>query len=32
VVSVGMGQEKAIVFVVAMLAGMGIYELIERLR
>jgi uncharacterized protein len=32
VVSVGMGQEKAIVFVVAMLAGMGIYELIERRR
>jgi hypothetical protein len=32
VVSVGMGQEKAMVFVVAMLAGMGIYELIERLR
>jgi uncharacterized protein len=32
VVSVGMGQEKAIVFVVAMLAGMGIYELIEQLR
>ena len=32
VVSVGMGQEKAIVFVVAMVAGMGIYELIERLR
>lgn len=32
VVSAGMGQGKAIVFVVAMLAGMGIYELIERLR
>jgi len=32
VVSVGMGQEKAIVFVVAMLAGMGIYQVIERLR
>ena len=32
VVSVGMGQDKAIVFVVAMLAGMGIYELIERVR
>jgi hypothetical protein len=27
-----MGQDKAIVFVVAMLAGMGIYELIERVR
>ncbi|MDH3288822.1 MAG: YeeE/YedE family protein [Betaproteobacteria bacterium] len=32
VVSVGMGQEKAIVFVVAMLVGMGIYDFIERLR
>ena len=32
VVSVGMGQEKAIVFVIAMLVGMGIYELFERLR
>jgi hypothetical protein len=32
VVSVGMGQDKAIVFVVAMLAGMAIYELIERVR
>lgn len=32
VVSVGMGQDKAIVFVLAMLAGMGIYELIERFR
>jgi len=32
VVSVGMGQEKAVVFVITMLAGMGIYELIERLR
>lgn len=32
VVSFGMGQEKAIVFVVAMVAGMGIYELIERFR
>lgn len=31
-VSLGMGQGKAIVFVVAMLAGMGIYELIERFR
>jgi uncharacterized membrane protein YedE/YeeE len=31
-VSAGMGQGKAIVFVVAMLAGMGTYELIERLR
>jgi len=32
VVSFGMGQEKAIVLVVAMVAGMGIYELIERFR
>lgn len=32
VVSVGMGQDKAIVFGVAMLAGMGIYELVERFR
>lgn len=32
VVSVGMGQDKAVVFAVAMLAGMGIYELVERFR
>ncbi len=32
VVSVGMGQDKAIVFGVAMLAGTGIYELVERFR
>jgi uncharacterized membrane protein YedE/YeeE len=32
VVSVGMGQDKAVVFVLAMLAGMGIYELVERFR
>jgi hypothetical protein len=32
VVSVGMGQDKAIIFAVAMLAGMGIYEIIERVR
>jgi len=32
VVSVGMGQEKAIVFVVAMVVGMGMYEVFERLR
>ena len=31
VVSVGMGQGKAIVFVVAMIAGMGLYEVFERL-
>lgn len=32
VVSLGMGQEKAFVFVVAMVAGMGIHEVIERFR
>ena len=32
VVSVGMGQEKAIVFAVAMVAGMALFQLIERLR
>ena len=32
VVAAGMGQGKAIAFVAAMLAGMGIYELIERFR
>jgi len=32
VVSVGMGQDKAVVFVLAMLAGMGLYELFERSR
>jgi uncharacterized protein len=31
-VALGMGQAKAIVFVVFMLAGMGAFELIERLR
>lgn len=30
VVSLGMGGIKAVVFVVAMLAGMGIFELLER--
>ena len=29
-VALGMGEVKALVFVVAMLAGMGIFELIER--
>ena len=29
-VALGMGQGKALVFVVAMLAGMGIFELLER--
>ena len=32
VVAAGMGQGKAIAFVAAMLAGMGIYELIEQFR
>jgi len=32
VVSVGMGQGKAIVFVVAMVAGMAIYEVFERMH
>jgi len=27
-----MGQEEAIVFVIATVAGMGIHELIERFR
>ncbi|MGZ3241632.1 MAG: DUF6691 family protein [Burkholderiaceae bacterium] len=30
VVSLGMGEIKAVVFVVAMLLGMGIFELLER--
>ena len=29
--ALGMGEVKALVFVVAMLAGMGIFELLERL-
>jgi uncharacterized membrane protein YedE/YeeE len=29
-VALGMGEIKALVFVVAMLAGMGLYELLER--
>jgi uncharacterized membrane protein YedE/YeeE len=29
-VALGMGETKAIVFVVAMVAGMGIFELLER--
>ncbi|RYF72469.1 MAG: YeeE/YedE family protein [Comamonadaceae bacterium] len=32
VVALGMGEGKALVFVVAMLAGMGIFELIENTR
>ena len=31
-VALGNGQAKALVFVAAMLAGMGLFELIERLR
>jgi uncharacterized protein len=30
--AVGMGQPKALLFVLAMLAGMGIYEYLERRR
>jgi uncharacterized protein len=30
VVSLGMGETKAIIFVAAMLSGMGIFELLER--
>ena len=31
-VALGMGQGKALVFVMAMLAGMGLFELLERYR
>lgn len=31
-VALGAGEMKAVVFVVAMVAGMGLYELIERYR
>ena len=31
-VALGLGQAKAVVFVVAMLAGMGLFELAERAR
>lgn len=31
-VALGMGEGKALIFVLAMLAGMGLFELIERLR
>jgi uncharacterized membrane protein YedE/YeeE len=31
-VALGMGEAKALVFVLAMLAGMGVFELIERFR
>jgi hypothetical protein len=30
--ALGLGQAKAVVFVVAMLAGMGLFELLERRR
>ena len=29
-VALGMGEQKALVFVAAMLAGMGVFELLER--
>jgi uncharacterized membrane protein YedE/YeeE len=32
VVALGMGESKALIFVVAMIAGMGIFELMERRR
>lgn len=31
-VALGMGEVKALVFVMAMLAGMGVFELVERRR
>ena len=31
-VALGMGEAKAVVFVAAMLAGMGVFELLERRR
>jgi uncharacterized membrane protein YedE/YeeE len=31
-VALGMGESKAFIFVVAMLVGMGVFELAERLR
>lgn len=31
-VALGMGEPKALVFVAAMLAGMGVYELLQRRR
>ncbi len=31
-VALGMGEAKAVVFVLAMLAGMGLFELLERRR
>jgi uncharacterized membrane protein YedE/YeeE len=29
-VALGMGEKKAVVFVVAMLIGMGVFEMLER--
>ena len=31
-VALGMGEDKAFVFVAAMLAGMGVFELLERIK
>jgi uncharacterized membrane protein YedE/YeeE len=31
-VALGLGSVKAVLFVLAMLAGMGLFELFERLR
>ena len=31
-VALGMGESKALIFVLAMIAGMGLFELIERRR
>jgi hypothetical protein len=31
-VALGMGETKALIFVAAMIAGMGIFEVIERRR
>ena len=32
IVALGMGEGKAVVFVAAMLAGMGVFELLERIK
>jgi uncharacterized membrane protein YedE/YeeE len=31
-VALGMGESKALIFVLAMIAGMGLFEVIERRR
>ena len=31
-VALGMGESKAVIFVAAMLAGMGVFELLERIK